>query len=245
MESSEINIYCDESCHLQNDKQKVMVWGGIICPNNKTKEIFKRIREIKQKYNLKNKYVEKNRFEMKWTKVSSGKLNFYIDVIDYFFDNSDLTFRSLFVPNKDSLKFNNTEEFDEFYYKMYYTMLKTVFKPYNTYNIYLDIKDTNGSKKIEKLKECLEKKLSQQYSFKGKIINKIQEVKSHQVELVQLSDLIIGAISYENRQKTTSIAKKRIISRINERGYILTKSTLLREEKFNLFRWNGNECNEF
>ena len=76
MVSNEINIYCDESCHLQNDKQKVMVWGGIICPCNKTKEIFKRIREIKYKH-LKN-----NQFEIKWTKVSSSKLNFYLDIID-------------------------------------------------------------------------------------------------------------------------------------------------------------------
>ena len=245
MDLNEINIYCDESCHLQNDKQKVMIWGGIICPNNKTKEIFKRIREIKNKYNLKNKFDKKNRFEMKWTKVSSAKLDFYLDIIDYFFDNSDLTFRGLFVPDKDSLKFNNSNEFDEFYYKMYYTMLKTIFKPGNTYNIYLDVKDTNGSRKIEKLKECLEKKLSQQYSFRGKIINKIQEVRSHQVELIQLSDLIIGAISYINRQKDTSSAKKKIISRINERGYILTKSTLLREEKFNLFKWHRKEYDEF
>lgn len=245
MDFEEINIYCDESCHLQNDGQKVMVWGGVICPHNKTKEVFKRIREIKKKHKLKNKYNKNNRFEMKWTKISSSKLDFYLDIIDYFFDNSDLSFRGLLVPNKDILDFSNDEDFDEFYYKMYYIMLKTIFKPNNRYNIYLDIKDTNGTRKIEKLKECLEKKLSQQYSFRGKIINRIQEVKSYQVELVQLSDLIIGAISYINRQMDDSNAKKKFISRINERGYILTKSTLLREEKFNLFKWHGDYKNEF
>lgn len=244
-DTQEINIYCDESCHLQNDGQKVMVWGGVICPENKTQEVFKRIREIKYKHNLKNKYTKNNRFELKWTKISPSKINFYIDIIDYFFDNSDLSFRALLVPNKDILTFDNQNGFDEFYYKMYYTMLKTIFKPNNTYNIYLDIKDTNGAKKIETLKYCLEQKLSQQYSYKGKIINKIQEVKSHQVELIQLSDLLIGAISYVNRQYETSKAKKRIVSRINQRGYILTKSTLLREEKFNLFRWNQENKNEF
>lgn len=34
-----INIYCDESCHLLADWQKVMVLGGLQCnavkPNNK------------------------------------------------------------------------------------------------------------------------------------------------------------------------------------------------------------------
>ena len=45
-----INVYCDESCHLQNDDQKVMVLGAIWCPLDKTREISTRIREIKQKH---------------------------------------------------------------------------------------------------------------------------------------------------------------------------------------------------
>ena len=30
----EYNIYCDESCHLENDGEKYMVLGGIICEKN-------------------------------------------------------------------------------------------------------------------------------------------------------------------------------------------------------------------
>lgn len=41
------NIYCDESCHLENDHQKVMVLGAIWCSLDKVKEISKRIREKK------------------------------------------------------------------------------------------------------------------------------------------------------------------------------------------------------
>lgn len=41
------NIYCDESCHLQNDHQQVMVLGAIWCPLEKTREIAVRLREIK------------------------------------------------------------------------------------------------------------------------------------------------------------------------------------------------------
>lgn len=230
-----INVYCDESCHLQNDNQKVMVWGGIMCPDDKKREAFIRLREIKRKHNL------NPNFEIKWTKISSSKQTFYLDIIDYFFDNSDLTFRGLFVPNKDLLEFNEVDTYDDFYYKMYYVMLKTIFEPNNKYNIYLDVKDTNGSNKIAILKSFLEKKLASQYSLKKNMINRIQEVRSHQVELIQLTDLLIGAISYVNRGLSDNKAKLKIISRINERGYILTKSTLLREEKFNLFRWHKED----
>ena len=32
------NIYCDESCHLEHDRQKAMVLGGIWCPYDKRKK---------------------------------------------------------------------------------------------------------------------------------------------------------------------------------------------------------------
>ena len=35
-----INIYCDESCHLQNDKEPVMVIGAVYCPIEKKEEIY-------------------------------------------------------------------------------------------------------------------------------------------------------------------------------------------------------------
>ena len=35
-----INIYCDESCHLENDKEKVMALGAVYCQESKKKEIL-------------------------------------------------------------------------------------------------------------------------------------------------------------------------------------------------------------
>ena len=71
------NIYCDESCHLENDKQKVMVLGAVSCPIEKKEEIFKRLLSFKEKHKLipKNKKNEKdnrNYYELKWniTKMS-------------------------------------------------------------------------------------------------------------------------------------------------------------------------------
>ena len=82
------NIYCDESCHLENDHQNVMVLSAVWCPFEKAHEIFVRIREIKIKHGMKAD------FEVKWTKVSPAKRDFYIDLINYFFDDNDLHFCS-------------------------------------------------------------------------------------------------------------------------------------------------------
>ena len=72
------NIYCDESCHLPNDRQSIMTLGLIWCPLNKTREIATRIREIKSRHGLSKD------FEIKWTKVSPAKYMFYKDIVDYF-----------------------------------------------------------------------------------------------------------------------------------------------------------------
>lgn len=226
------NIYCDESCHLEHDRQKAMAIGGVWCPEERKDEIFRRIREIKVEHGL-SRWME-----IKWNKVSDGQLDFYMDVVNYFFDNSDLHFRVLVVPDKQMLRhgeFNQTH--DTFYYKMYFDMLKTLFEPGYGYNIYVDIKDTRGQKKVEKLHEIL---CNNHYDFNREMIRRVQQVRSEEVELVAVADLLTGAVSYLHRGLETSAAKLRLIERIRSRsGYDLMRSTLYRENKFNVFVWRG------
>lgn len=226
------NIYCDESCHLEHDRQKAMAIGGVWCPEERKDEIFRRIREIKVEHGL-SRWME-----IKWNKVSDGQLDFYMDVVNYFFDNSDLHFRVLVVPDKQMLRhgeFNQTH--DTFYYKMYFDMLKTLFEPGYGYNIYVDIKDTRGQKKVEKLHEIL---CNNHYDFNREMIRRVQQVRSEEVELVAVADLLTGAVSYLHRGLETSAAKLRLIERIRNRsGYDLMRSTLYRENKFNVFVWRG------
>ena len=149
---STYNIYCDESCHLPHDQQPIMVLGAVWCPLEKTKEIAVRIREIKSKHKL------ANGFEIKWTKVSPAKLQFYQDILDYFFDDDDLRFRGVVA---DKIKLDHQafgQDHDTWYYKMLFLTLQTILKPENKYRIYLDIKDTRSQKKVTKLREVLDRK---------------------------------------------------------------------------------------
>ncbi len=229
------NIYCDESCHIESDHQKVMVLGAIWCPADKVKKISKRIREKKIDHGL-NPY-----FEIKWTKVSPAKTKFYLNLVDYFFDDDDLHFRALIIPDKSTLKHDEFgQTHDEWYYKMYFDMLKVIISPEMRYRIYLDIKDTRGGQKIQKLHNVLS---NEKYDFSRKIVEFIQIVRSHEVEVVQLTDLLVGAISYLNRNLSGNKGKEAIINRIRERsGYSLTRTTLLRENKMNIFKWTASEA---
>lgn len=231
--SNTYNIYCDESCHLPNDRQSIMTLGLIRCPLAKTKEIAIRIREIKAKHHFKKD------FELKWNKVSKKKLNFYLDIVDYFFDDDDLSFRAL-VTSKDCLnheKFNQTH--DDWYYKMMFYLISNTLNPSDKFRIYLDKKDTCSGNKIRKLHEVLS---NSQYDFNLNIIERVQAVESHSVEQLQLADFLMGAIGYLNRGLSKSQAKLKIIERIKQRSkYDLKRTTLKQEAKFNLFFWKGQE----
>lgn len=241
-----INIYCDESCHLENDKEKVMVLGAVYCPMEKKGEIFERLLGLKRKHNLipknkKNSKDNRTHYELKWNKVSISKLEYFKDVINYFFDNNDLCFRVLVIPNKDELDYEKFEHtHDTFYYKMYFGMLKAILTPENSHCIYIDIKDTRSKEKVHKLEHVLR---TDKYDYQKKIIKKVQQVHSHEVEILQLTDLLIGAISYINRGLNTSKAKNELITLIKQRSkYSLVKSTLLRERKFNIFIWEPQKA---
>lgn len=241
------NVYCDESCHLQSDGHEIMALGSVWCPESKKTEIFERIREIKIKHNLrphhnKNKHFHTPEFEIKWNKVSNTKLEFYKELIDFFFDDDDLHFRVLIVPNKKNLeleKYNLTH--DGFYYRMYFDMLKVILNPEYGHNIYIDIKDTKSTQTVNKLTEVLR---TSHYDFSNQVVRKIQQVRSHEVELIQLADLLVGAVSYVHRNLSGSKAKVELIEKIKHRSkYSLTKSTLVKERKFNIFIWKSSYVN--
>ncbi len=224
------SVYCDESCHLEHDEQSAMVLGAVWCSTEKAHEICVRIGEIKRKHGMKAD------FEAKWTKVSASKLQMYLDLVDYFFDDDDLHFRALVIPDKSLLchsAFNQTH--DDWYYKMYFNMLKVILSPEACYYIYLDIKDTRGAEKVRKLDEVLRNSI---YDFSRQIIRRIQMVRSHEIEVLQVADLLIGAVGYANRGLTGSQAKLTLVARMRERSrYSLTRSTLYRENKVNLLCW--------
>ncbi len=229
------NIYCDESCHLERSNSPSMVIGAVYCKKNEYKTFVDRIFEIKKRYNI-------SRFrEIKWTKISPAQLNYYRDIVEFFFKNEGLFFRALVIPNKNILDHKaNQQTHEEWYWKMYYDMLKVIFQRDVTYNIFIDIKDTHSVLRSNNLKKILQ---HTKYEFDGNVIKNVQIVRSHEVALMQLTDIFIGALTFVHRggmeSESTSSAKKDIVSLIKSKSRCsLKKTTYLSEKKFNIFIWD-------
>jgi len=228
------NVYCDESGHLTN-VGKVMVLGALWCPVGDARRLSDRLRELKKTHG------HSPAMEAKWTKVSPAGFGFYKQALDLFFEEPALRFRALVVPDKGKLRHEAyNQDHDTWYYKMYYSMLKVIVTPDEHFRLYLDIKDTRSAEKMRKLHEVL---CNSVYDFDQTIIERVQTVRSHEVELLQLADLLIGAVQYANRGLQTSPAKESLVRHIRERSrYSLVRSTLLTEKKLNIFCWQPGEA---
>ena len=180
-------------------------------------------------------------FETKWSKVSASGLAFYRDYLDYFFDSPDLSFRALIVSNKRKLRHEDFQQsHDDWYYKMFYQALNPLIGAGNTYNIYLDRKDTLSQHKVEHLRNVLSARL---FDFRQEIISRIQQVRSDEVEQVQLADLLIGAVGYHNRRLRGNEGKEALVRHIQERsGLSLGSTTARNRTKVNLFFWDAQEA---
>lgn len=232
--SQVFNVYCDESCHLENDRQPAMVLGAVWCPLERTREIADRMREIRSEHDL------SPLLELKWGKVSPAQLPFYQDMLTYFFDEPNLHFRALVVPDKSKLRHEDfDQDHDTWYYKMYFLMLKPLMATENQYRVYIDLKDTRGGRKVRLLQDILRSSIGDR---EGKVVERVQQVVSKEVQQVQLADFLTGIVSYANRHLDTSPAKNVLVKQMELlSGKLLIATTAQTEQKVNLFRWQPQE----
>jgi len=213
------NLYCDESCYTANPEHPYLLLGYIGVPYNQIETHKREIKALKEKHHFYS--------EIKWSKVSHSKYVFYQELIEYFFA-SDLVFRAIIV-NKSQINNNFFQQDDHtFYYKMYYQLIHHKIDMTANYNIYFDVKDALSKIKIRKLREILNVKFG--------VFRNIQSTPSKESIFIQLSDLILGAISYKLRNLSKVKTKLDIIRKIeNECGHSLTDMTPKSEQKLNLF----------
>lgn len=234
MERIIYNIYCDESCHLQNDKSDVLILGATVCPDFYKRNVYTNIRNLKKKHGI------SSWAEIKWTKVSLSKIDFYLELIEYFFMERYLTYRGVVAPKRGlNHSLFNDGSYDLWFYKMYYFLLNPLIAPTEEYRIFLDVKDTRGGPRIKKLKEVLCNNI---YDFKGEVVTDVKQIQSHESEALQLADLFNGALSFIHRglyaDCESNEGKRLIVDRlVRSKGIDLTQSTSLYEQKFNVFVW--------
>ncbi len=221
-------IYCDESCQdvftSQKTQCKYMFIGGLWLPADKREALKDDLHAIRLKHKMFS--------EIKWNKVSLSKINFYMDLVNYFFDkNDDMRFRCVVVDkNKVNLVKYHDADAELGFYKFYYQLLHHWILDFNTYAIYLDIKTSRVRNRLKTLHQCLRRaNLSSEIKI-------LQALPSHENIFIQITDLLLGAVNAKFNGQVSGTAKKQIVDRIEARlGHKIT-ATSKGYPKFNIFQ---------
>lgn len=223
------HLYIDESCHLENDHFPVMCIGYTKVDQANYETFKNEIKALKAKF--------KTPVEVKWKNVSPSRLPLYKALVDYFYEHP-IDFRCILVKYKDKLDHDqfNQGSHDNFYYKLVFFLIKAAVNPPDSqYRVYLDIKDTRGKEKLDKIHKIL----SEKYNHNSPFIY-FQHIHSNENVFLQLADIFIGAITYKNRNEhkkaNASPAKLELLDYIEKKtGYLLDEGTEPWEPKFNIF----------
>ncbi len=226
-----INLYCDESRHLPYDRENVMLLGTLACPQVFVTAAHQALREVRLWHRL------EPHMEIKWTKVSPAKLDFYQEVLDWFFEQPELRFRCVILPDKAEVYQRLPKDTrDDLYYSLYFQLLRGATEPENRYKVYLDIKDTRGREKSAELKKLLRRDAD---DASGDRIAGLQHVRSHEVGLLQITDILLGIVGYGRREPedSDSEAKRALVRHFEERADFnlrFEKDTLSGNEKIQI-----------
>jgi len=123
---------------------------------------------------------------------------------------------------------------------MFYYVIDHFINTEDHYKVFFDYKDTKSKLRLNELKTIFNNK------YKNNINIHLQNIRSHESQLIQLVDIFIGAISYKARGLETSEAKLSIANHLEKktRANLTYSSSLFGTNSTYFFR-NCNKSKGF
>ena len=234
------DVFCDES--RPTGRERYLVIGGVTTSRGRVQIMNNKLAALRESTGVKSQ-------ELKWTKVSASWLDKYRTFVDYFFDELDrdcVRIHCLIVDRYkvDHKKFN-AGDCELGFYKFYYQLLLHCFgKPYgeggNQLRVFPDRRGTSYN--VSRLRDILNNGVAKKFNNYSRPFLAVQPQDSKAHDLIQLADILIGAIGYQkNRwhlQPGASSGKRQLMAHIARRAgvYDLGQNTLYFKRRFTV--WN-------
>lgn len=186
-----LHIYCDES---RQQAHRYMVLGGVALDRNFEPEFLR----IVQAYRDANRMHS----ELKWQKVSTGKLAEYKRFVDLLFEHrSDIHFKALVIDTHqmDNQKYNKGSKELGFYKMMYQLLLHSFGRTLRLNDRCLVTLDQRTTQRYKLSTFCriLNNGLRKRYGFDSDPVRHVQAMNSADSDLIQLADVLMGAVGYQ------------------------------------------------
>jgi len=187
--------------------------------------------------------------EIKWTNIFLKRLEFYEDLIEYFFKHDWLAFRCLIVPREIVDMAYHLDNPNIGFFKHYGMFIEDGIKKCTDahpdrdmeFRVWVDNLSSSYKKEAEKMEKILISKLKKELSVKYNLTSVIQQ-DSKKAQSIQLADLLLGAVMAAWRQETKMSAKLDLQLNIAEHldWRDLRADTWKTERKFNIWWFHPN-----
>lgn len=231
-----IYIYADES---SQDAQQFMLLGGIAVRAHLLKEIEQAFSNLRVQTNMTR--------ELKWSKVTNQKTEEYRRFIDLFFEllgSGKLSFHCMILDSTKIKHKQFSESYELGFYKFFYQFLLHSFgKRYGHNNdlyVFLDQRQTGY--KLDDLRTILNNGMKSSCNIDRRPFRLVEFADSKQSTIVQVADIILGAVGYLKNKRFTvagaKIAKVELSAYVKARAKLKTDipNTPYREDRFTV--WN-------
>lgn len=221
------NIYADEA---SISEARYMLIGGLWSSWSIEPSIRSDLQAVREQYRL--------QAEMKWTKVSSTMLPAYRAFVDTFFGREQLSFRCIVIDTHilDYRRFHRGDK-ELGFYKFYFQMISRNLTASDLYWLYTDERRNRRSSRLSTLKITVNRWWQKRAGVEP--LRAIEPRHSHEDDMIQLTDVLLGAISYAWNGRAGSEAKLALSTHIASRmGWpTLQWSTERFATKMNIWRW--------
>jgi hypothetical protein len=222
-------VYCDECrpdlLSSQNPQARFMIIGSLWLRADDREEFKSAIHDLRDRHKVGG--------EFKWQKVSPSRLDFYGELVDWFAAQGErLRFRCIAVEHEkvNLLRFHDNDQ-ELGFYKFYYQMLHHWILDFNEYAVFCDFKQNRLRNRLHVLQHYLDLA-----NLSSQIFN-VQSVRSDESVLIQLTDVLTGAVAARlNDGLRPGSAKEAVVERLEAgigRGIAPTSRC---EQKFNVFQ---------
>lgn len=237
------SIFIDESRIEKGSR--FLLFGSLWLHNNKLPDFENRFWE------LWDASFPTRKSELKWTKVSKGRIHIYKEFVNLFWDFPNTDFRCMVIDKHsiDYQKYHDGNEELGFYKFLYFFLSRNIEKDYKhreittSYQLFLDHRRQNDSIEVgslQKLKEVMNNRLDNHCSeIQLPVVRSVESVRdSKQSPAIQIVDVLMGAVGYAFEGYQTSRHKLELIEHIESRFQLrLSASTPYLSEKVNIWKF--------
>ena len=221
------NIYCDEA---STTNARYMLIGGLWSPQDSEAAVRDVLTQVRVQHRL--------RAEMKWTKVSQTMLPAYEDFVDVFFAAPRLAFKCIVLDTHivDYKTFHGGDE-ELGFYKFYYQLISRNLLPDNLYWLFNDERKNRKPYRLAALKIIVNRWWMRRAEVEP--LRNVEARRSHDEDMIQLADILLGAIAYAWNEQRGSPAKLALMAHIAQRlGWpTLRVATRPASAKVNIWKW--------